>query len=92
MRGPEDLRYLGRRLDWLRRRLEEFETQKNRFLRIRLKGTTPVGTGHGPLHQAISRLLRDNAFEISWVDEIPLTSRGKLLQVVQEGDESAGAR
>jgi two-component system sensor histidine kinase GlrK len=31
--GPEDLRYLGRRLDWLRRRLEEFETQKNRFLR-----------------------------------------------------------
>ena len=33
VRGPEDLRYLGRRLDWLRRRLNEFETQKNRFLR-----------------------------------------------------------
>jgi len=33
VRGPEDLRYLGRRLDWLRRRLSEFETQKNRFLR-----------------------------------------------------------
>jgi two-component system sensor histidine kinase GlrK len=33
VRGPEDLRYLGRRLDWLRRRLDEFETQKNRFLR-----------------------------------------------------------
>src|SRR5262245_32300668 len=33
VRGPEDLRHLGRRLDWLRRRLEEFETQKNRFLR-----------------------------------------------------------
>ena len=33
VRGPEDLRYLGRRLDWLRRRLEESETQKNRFLR-----------------------------------------------------------
>jgi len=33
VRGPEDLKYLGRRLDWLRRRLEEFETQKNRFLR-----------------------------------------------------------
>src|SRR5207302_422223 len=29
----EVLRYLGRRLDWLRRRLDEFETQKNRFLR-----------------------------------------------------------
>src|SRR3954452_23767609 len=33
VRGREDLRYLGRRLDWLRRRLDEFETQKNRFLR-----------------------------------------------------------
>src|SRR5687768_15012468 len=33
VRRPEDLRYLGRRLDWLRRRLDEFETQKNRFLR-----------------------------------------------------------
>jgi two-component system, NtrC family, sensor histidine kinase GlrK len=33
VRGPEDLQYLGRRLDWLRRRLNEFETQKNRFLR-----------------------------------------------------------
>src|SRR5919109_4633352 len=33
VRGPEDLRYLGRRLDWLRRRLDEFETQKNPFLR-----------------------------------------------------------
>ena len=33
VRGPEDLRYLGRRLDWLRRRLDEFETQKSRFLR-----------------------------------------------------------
>jgi two-component system sensor histidine kinase GlrK len=33
VRGPEDLRYLGRRLDWLRRRLGEFETQKSRFLR-----------------------------------------------------------
>ena len=74
--------------------VEQFQVvvQKNGFLRIRLKGAIPAGTGHGPLHQAISRLLRDNAFEISWVDEIPLTSRGKLLQVVQEGDESAGAR
>jgi two-component system sensor histidine kinase GlrK len=33
VRGPEDLRHLGRRLDWLRRRLGEFETQKSRFLR-----------------------------------------------------------
>lgn len=31
--GPDDLQYLGMRLDWLRRRLTELEAQKNRFLR-----------------------------------------------------------
>lgn len=30
--GPEDLRYLGRQLDWLRRRMIELEQQRNRFL------------------------------------------------------------
>ena len=31
--GPEDLQYLGERLEWMRRRLHELEQQKNRFLR-----------------------------------------------------------
>lgn len=31
--GPQDLRYLGQRLDWMRRRLLELEEQKTRFLR-----------------------------------------------------------
>ncbi len=31
--GPEDLRDLGNKLDWLRNRLVELEAQKNRFLR-----------------------------------------------------------
>jgi two-component system sensor histidine kinase GlrK len=31
--GPEDLQYLGERLEWMRRRLAELEEQKNRFLR-----------------------------------------------------------
>lgn len=31
--GPDDLAYLGERLDWLRRRLGELEEQKGRFLR-----------------------------------------------------------
>jgi len=31
--GPEDLQYLGERLDWMRRRLLDLEEQKNRFLR-----------------------------------------------------------
>jgi two-component system sensor histidine kinase GlrK len=30
--GPEDLRYLGRQLDWMRRRTIELEQQRNRFL------------------------------------------------------------
>ena len=33
VRGPDDLRTLGERLDWLRRRLIELEHEKNRFLR-----------------------------------------------------------
>jgi two-component system sensor histidine kinase GlrK len=31
--GPEDLKTLGERLDWLRRRLVELDDEKNRFLR-----------------------------------------------------------
>jgi two-component system sensor histidine kinase GlrK len=31
--GPQDLRYLGQRLEWLRTRLSELEQQQNRFLR-----------------------------------------------------------
>jgi two-component system sensor histidine kinase GlrK len=31
--GPQDLRYLGQRLEWLRARLHELEEQQNRFLR-----------------------------------------------------------
>jgi two-component system sensor histidine kinase GlrK len=31
--GPEDLRYLGQRLEWLRSRLSDLEEQQNRFLR-----------------------------------------------------------
>jgi len=31
--GPQDLRYLGQRLEWLRSRLYDLEEQQNRFLR-----------------------------------------------------------
>jgi len=31
--GPQDMRYLGQRLEWLRARLHELETQQTRFLR-----------------------------------------------------------
>jgi|WetSurMetagenome_2_1015567.scaffolds.fasta_scaffold48604_2 two-component system, NtrC family, sensor histidine kinase GlrK len=33
IKGPDDLVYLGERLDWLRLRLLELEAEKNRFLR-----------------------------------------------------------
>ncbi|MDN3517080.1 ATP-binding protein [Aquisalimonas lutea] len=33
VRGPQDLQYVGERLDWLRQRLLELEEQKTRFLR-----------------------------------------------------------
>ena len=35
IKGPRDLRSLGERLDWLRRRLLELETHQSRFLRDR---------------------------------------------------------
>ena len=31
--GPQDMRYLGQRLEWLRSRLHDLEEQQNRFLR-----------------------------------------------------------
>ncbi len=31
--GPSDMRFIGRRLEWLRRRLRELESQRNQFLR-----------------------------------------------------------
>src|SRR5207244_5337286 len=79
VRGPEDLRYLGRRLDWLRRRLDEFETQKNRFLRhVSHELKTPLtalregaellhdevaGPLAPPQHQVVS-IMRDNSVKL----------------------------
>jgi two-component system sensor histidine kinase GlrK len=79
VRGPEDLRYLGRRLDWLRRRLEEFETQKNRFLRhVSHELKTPltalregaellhdrVGGPLTPTQVQVVSILRDNSVKL----------------------------
>jgi len=79
VRGPEDLRYLGRRLDWLRRRLEEFETQKNRFLRhVSHELKTPltalregaellhdqVAGPLGPTQRQVVSIMRDNSVKL----------------------------
>jgi two-component system sensor histidine kinase GlrK len=79
VRGPEDLRYLGRRLDWLRRRLDEFETQKNRFLRhVSHELKTPltalregaellhdeVGGPLTPTQRQVVGIMRDNSVKL----------------------------
>ena len=79
VRGPEDLRYLGRRLDWLRRRLDEFETQKNRFLRhVSHELKTPltalregaellhdqIGGPLTPVQKQVVGIMRDNSVKL----------------------------
>jgi two-component system sensor histidine kinase GlrK len=76
IRGPSDLRRIGRRLDWLRQRLAETEADKARFLRhVSHDLKTPLaalregvalladGTA-GPLsdnQREIARILQDNS-------------------------------
>jgi two-component system sensor histidine kinase GlrK len=79
VRGPDDLRYLGHRLDWLRRRLDEFETQKNRFLRhVSHELKTPltalregaellhdeVGGPLTPTQRQVVSIMRDNSVKL----------------------------
>lgn len=77
--GPQDLRDLGERLDWLRRRLTELEEQRNRFLRhLSHELKTPLtalreGTElladevPGPLQPAqrqVVEIMRDNSLRL----------------------------
>jgi two-component system sensor histidine kinase GlrK len=58
VRGPQDLEELGRRLDWLRRRILELEEQKALFLRrISHELKTPLTT----LREGSELLLDENA-------------------------------
>jgi two-component system sensor histidine kinase GlrK len=77
--GPQDLRYLGQRLDWLRTRLSELEQQQTRFLRhVSHELKTPltavregaellrdnVGGRLSPEQQDIVRIVRDNTLSL----------------------------
>jgi len=77
--GPQDLRYLGQRLDWLRTRLSELEQQQTRFLRhVSHELKTPltavregaellrdnVGGRLSPEQQDIVRIVRENTLQL----------------------------
>ena len=77
--GPQDLRYLGQRLDWLRMRLNELEQQQTRFLRhVSHELKTPltavregaellrdnVGGRLSPEQQEIVRIVRENTLSL----------------------------
>ncbi len=77
--GPQDLRDLGERLDWLRRRLTELQAQKNRFLRhLSHELKTPLASLRegaellndqvaGPLappQRAVVGIMRDNSVKL----------------------------
>ncbi len=77
--GPQDLRYLGQRLEWLRTRLHELETQQTQFLRhVSHELKTPltavregaellrdrVGGALSPQQQEIVRIVRENTLHL----------------------------
>lgn len=78
--GPRDLEYLGERLDWTRRRLQELEASKQRFLRdISHDLKTPLTTlleGVALLDEQVLGML--NAEQASLVRI--LAASGRLLQ------------
>ena len=77
--GPQDLRYLGQRLEWLRSRLRDLEEQQNRFLRhVSHELKTPltavregtellrddVGGKLSPEQREIVRIVRENTLSL----------------------------
>ena len=86
--GPQDLRYLGQRLDWLRTRLSELEQQQTRFLRhVSHELKTPltavregaellrdnVGGRLSAEQQEIVRIVRENTLSLQKLIEDLLT-------------------
>ncbi len=86
--GPQDLRYLGQRLEWLRSRLHELEEQQNRFLRhVSHELKTPltavregaellrdrVAGDLSPGQRDIVRIVRENTLQLQKLIEDLLT-------------------
>jgi two-component system sensor histidine kinase GlrK len=86
--GPQDLRYVGQRLEWLRTRLRDLEQQQNRFLRhVSHELKTPltavregaellrdnVGGRLTPEQKEIVRIVRENTLSLQKLIEDLLT-------------------
>ncbi len=86
--GPQDLRYVGQRLEWLRTRLRDLEEQQNRFLRhVSHELKTPltavregaellrdnVGGRLTPEQKEIVRIVRENTLSLQKLIEDLLT-------------------
>jgi two-component system sensor histidine kinase GlrK len=86
--GPQDMRYLGQRLEWLRSRLQDLEEQQNRFLRhVSHELKTPltavregaellrdnVGGKLAPEQREIVRIVRENTLQLQKLIEDLLT-------------------
>src|SRR5207302_1479118 len=86
--GPQDMRYLGQRLEWLRSRLSDLEEQQNRFLRhVSHELKTPltavregvellrdnVGGKLQPEQREIVRIVRENTLSLQKLIEDLLT-------------------
>jgi two-component system sensor histidine kinase GlrK len=84
VKGPDDLQFLGERLDWLRRRLTALEAQKNRFLRhVSHELKTPltalregaellhdgVGGALSPQQHKVVGILRENSIRLQGMIE-----------------------
>jgi phenylacetate-CoA ligase len=58
---------------------------KDRKLRLLLRGAGFTSSRQLELHTTLTSFLGSLSIDIEWVEQIPVTSRGKLLQVVREG-------
>ncbi len=69
IRGPADVRLLGRRLEWLRLRLAELDSDKSRFLRhVSHELKTPLAAlreGVALLEDGVTGTLNDNQREVA---------------------------
>jgi hypothetical protein len=58
--------------------------QKNGQLLLRFTGTPFTSTRDAALRRILSNFLPELPVTVSWLDRIPLTPEGKLVQVVRE--------